>query len=236
MPESETKLEELVGEGKKYKTLEDLAKSRVEADAFIDQLKSETATLREELARLTTKTNADDTLEKLMEALKNKNNDPGSKTPEPVQPKDSGNQPGTLTSEDIVKIMEAREQAQREVSNLNQSLAALKKVYGEKSDEVLNQKAVDLGVGRDEIEAIAKKSPSAFANLVGLNRSDSTTRPMARDGVHLPPNQTPKDGVRNKAYYDNVRKEMGISKFIMDKSLQVQLHRDMMRLGDEWDS
>ena len=39
-------LQELVGEGKKFKSIEDLAKSKVEADRFIDKLKSENDALR----------------------------------------------------------------------------------------------------------------------------------------------------------------------------------------------
>lgn len=46
-----TILKELVGEGKKFKSVDDLARGKMEADAFIEQLKSETAALKEQLKR-----------------------------------------------------------------------------------------------------------------------------------------------------------------------------------------
>ena len=53
-PATPVDLTELVGEGKRYATVEALAKGRLDADAFIEQLKRENAGLREDLStRLT---------------------------------------------------------------------------------------------------------------------------------------------------------------------------------------
>lgn len=236
MAESATKLEDLVGEGKKFKTTEDLAKAKVEADTFIERLQQETATLRDELAKAMTKATANDTLERLMTELANKNNDPGKTIPE-TKPSDQGNQPQALTQEDIVKLMEAREAAKAEARNLAVAMEQVRKVWGDKLEESLNAKAEELGLDRAQVDAVAKRSPSAFINLLGLNQQTDSTRPMARGGQTVTP-ETPKfkDGVRNRAFYENKKNEMGVTKFIMDRNLQIQLHKDMARLGDAWDS
>jgi hypothetical protein len=235
MAESATKLEDIVGEGKRYKTPEDLVKSRLEADNFITQIQTENATLRDELSKALVKAGANDTLEKLMTELANKNNVNGETKPE-SKPSEKGNQPQTLTQEDIVKLMEARELARVEADNLNKSMEYARKVFGDKLDESIETKAKELGLDRAQVEAIAKRSPSAFNNLLGLNQQVNSTRSMARDGHSAPATTVVKDGIRNKAYYDNLKKDMGITKFVMNRDLQVQLHKDLTRLGDAWDS
>jgi len=48
---SKTSLEELVGEGKKFKTVEDLAKGKLEADSFIAQLEGELKGVKGDLTK-----------------------------------------------------------------------------------------------------------------------------------------------------------------------------------------
>jgi hypothetical protein len=232
-----TALETLVGEGKKFKDLEALAKGKLEADEFIKTLEGTIKSLADELKQAQLSADRKATLENLMSSLTTTTKT--SETKEPSQPQNPSNQSGSgLSHDDVVKIMEAREAAKRQAQNLNLALAPVKKLYGDKTDEVLAQKAQELGMTVEALETLAKQSPQAFLNVVGVNARDNSTRSMA---THSSVNSlgstdpgAPQE--RNKAYYDKLRKEMGAWKFATDSKLQVQLHKDMQRLGDAWDS
>jgi hypothetical protein len=229
-------LEALVGEGKKFKTVDDLAKGKVEADAFILTLQNTINSLADELKQANVSAERKTHLENLMSSLTNTTK-PGETKPA-NQPSEGSNQPATtLSHDDVVKIVEAREAAALKARNLANALAPVRKLYGEKTDEVIASKAASLGLTVEALQNLAAQSPAAFLNVVGVNNKDNSTRPMA---AHNSVNSvgTPTGGdtqVRNKAYYDNLRKEQGSWKFASDAKLQVQLHKDMQALGDAWD-
>jgi hypothetical protein len=228
MTESATKLEELVGEGRKFATPEALAIGKIEADRFIETLQAETAELRVQLATLITKADSTETLEKLMTELANKNNNVPPVDKPVIPPTDPVNQTKALTQDDIVKLIEAREAEKVQNSNLAKAMAEAGKVYGATLVDGLAAKATELGMEFSELESLAKRSPQAFYNLIGLHAQSVTTRPMARGGQS--PQQVaaiPGGGVRNKAYYENLRQTMGTMKFVMDRDLQTQMHKDL---------
>lgn len=228
-------LDELVGEGKKFATVEDLAKKIEHQDSFIEQIKSENATLRAELEQALAGSDRKAVLEKIMASLTNNTTDEGETKPNQPPDKGKDNSSASLSHDDVVKILEAREREAREARNYSAAIEPVKKVYGEKTEETLAAKAQELGLTVEELTNIAKRSPQAFQSLVGVSR-DSTTRSMTN---HPSKNSasagSESGGVRNKAYYDNLKKEMGIRNFILDSKLQVQMHKDRMELGDAWD-
>lgn len=230
-------LETLVGEGKKFKTQEDLAKGKVEADAFILTLQNTINELADELKQANLSAERKNHLENLMSSLTNTTKPP-VETKTGNQPQDGSNQSTTnLSHDDVVKIVEAREREARKANNVATALNPVKKLYGEKTDEVLANKAKELGFTVDELLDLAGRSPQAFLGVVGVNSKDNSTRPMANHSS-VNPLGTPTGGetqVRNKAYYEKLRSEMGALEFVRDSKLQVQRHKDMQALGDAWD-
>ena len=231
-------LETLVGDGKKFKTPEDLAKGKVEADAFILTLQNQIKLMTEEVEKLGMTADRKTQLENLMSSLTNTTNN--GVTPPANQPQDSDNQRGTsLSHDDVVKIVEEREAAAAQARNFAAAMSQFTKVHGEKSDEALAKIAKGLGLTVESLNNLAKQSPQAFLNVVGATASrDNTTRSMATHSSSNPAN-TPLGGdtsVRNKAYYDNLQRSMGSWKFATDSKIQVQLHKDMRDLGDAWDA
>lgn len=230
-------LETLVGEGKKFKDLEALAKGKVEADEFIKTLEGTIESLAEELKQANLAADRKLKLENLMSSLTTTTNKVETKTEN--QPQNPSNQSGNgLSHDEVVKILEERDNAARKANNVNSALAPVKKLYGDKTEEVLAQRAKELGMSVDELLDLAGRSPQAFLGAVGAGSRDTSTRSMAN---HSSVNSlgTPDIGApveRNKAYYDNLRKEMGSWAFATDAKLQVQLHKDMQRLGDAWDT
>jgi hypothetical protein len=232
-----TVLETLVGEGKKFKTQEDLAKGKVEADAFIVTLQNQIKEIAEELSKANVSAERKTTLENLMSSLTNTTKQP-VETKTGNQPQEPSNQSGTsLSHDDVVKIVEAREREAVKARNLANALAPVRKLYGEKTDEVLAAKAASLGLTVETLQNLAAQSPAAFLNIVGVNARDNSTRPMAtHSSVNVAGGNDGDDSsVHNKAYYDNLRSQMGALKFVNDSKLQLQRHKDMMALGDAWD-
>jgi hypothetical protein len=229
-------LETLVGEGKKYKTPEDLAKSRIEADAFIEILKSELATVREEVKKLGLTDDRKIQLEKLMSSLTNTTND-GTTKPDQKPTGGADQTPKALSHDDVVRLLEQRDAEAAKARNFAAALAPFRKVHGEKTDEALAKKAAELGMPVESLLDLAKTSPVAFQNAVGVNARDSSTRSMANaSSVNaLGATDPGAPSIRNKAYYDGLMKQMGALKFALDAPLQVQMHKDLRAMGDEWD-
>lgn len=231
-------LETLVGEDKKFKTVEDLAKGKLEADKFIQSLIREKETLLAELEKAQNGTDRKKILENLMSNLANQNTTTDTSTTTDDQTSNrANNQPAGLSHDDVVKLLEQREREQQQARNYDQAMTPFKKLYGDKTAEVLAAKAKELGMSVEELESLAKRSPQAFLTVTGTNARDNSTRSMAAHGSSIPPVGTGADSsIRNKAWYDAKMKEMGPLNFMRDAKLQVQLHKDMAALGDAWDS
>lgn len=234
---NQTVLETLVGENKKFKDVEALAKGKVEADAYVATLLNTINTLSDELKNANLSAERRTQLENLMSSLTNTTKTP-VETKTENQPQGPDNQAGnSLSHDDVVKLLEARDQKAVRDRNVAAAMAPVRKLYGEKTDEVLTAKAKELGLSVEALTELAGRSPQAFLNVVGANARDTSTRSMTNHSSVGNPNATDigAPGVRNKAYYDNLQKEMGSWKFATDTKIQVQLHKDMSALGDAWE-
>jgi len=233
-------LQELVGEGKKFKSLEDLAKSKVEADRFIDKLKDENDALRKLVKDSERTTHMTSAIERLLASVTKSedesSNQPAAPSPAPVTNQD--NLAKAISAEDVVKIVHAVEEQRRMVANEQQALNNLSKKYGDKADEVLASRADELGMDKAMLVDMARRNPKAFARLIGedgpANAPMSSVSP--RNSAAVLGNHPGNSSVRNAAYYENMKKTMGTKKFILDRALQVQMHNDMTALGERWDS
>lgn len=145
----------LVGEDKKFKTPEDLAKGKLESDQFIEQLQRETKELREELGRRPTK-------EELLDTIRASQKD------------DQGNQTGL--DEEAVRTLinkQVTEYDSQKAAAKNIETAANKMIelYGQKAGEITYNKAQELGVSVDYLKDLSARSPQAFYNVMGINAS-----------------------------------------------------------------
>lgn len=166
-------LEQLVGEGKRYASLEELAKGRVEADLFIDQLKKETGELRTEMEKRLS----------LEDLLKQKDASSSEKpAPEPQPADDSANreaEPAPDKSKDddlgakVREILESERSKSTTEANLNSVAETLVQTYGseEKAREAVRARAADLGLSVNFLMETAAASPKAFLEVVGLKES-----------------------------------------------------------------
>jgi len=188
----------LVGEGKKYKTVDDLAKAYVNADDFIEQLKAENRELKEKV--VATKT-IDDVLERLKQ-----------------QQSQSVDQPtnGSIAPSDLARLVEqtvtGMETKKQRESNLLKADAKMKEVFGEKAAEKFAEVAATPDLKRVYME-LASVDPDKFVSLfAGTNVLKNTASADASGGVNTTVNysSTNQGGRVNtpgtKEYFDNVRR------------------------------
>lgn len=149
---TDSSLSALVGEGKKFSDVEQLAKGKLEADNFIEKLKAENA----ELKAVASKVNS---LEEVISTLK-------AETQKEKQTTSSVETP------DIAKLVDerlstirAKETAETNVGMVSDHLTTH---FGDKVKEVVAAKAKELGVGVSFLEDIAAKSPTACLAMFGV--------------------------------------------------------------------
>lgn len=221
------KLEDLMGEGKKYRDPDAVAKAIHEKDAFIAQLEKEAEDARTELrARLT--------LEELSEKFVSKN-------PQPIQP------PQVTTPEkadrdvaqpvDIAKLvadeLAKTKSVEKTNANMDKAKAGLKDRFGGDYATALKGIAETLAVGTSFLDSIAAQSPEAFFNLIDSVKPRDDRRPVSPPTSGLDPNRgAPVSGVKNNKYYQNLRKTDPQAYF--SKHVQAELYRNAMDMGSKF--
>jgi hypothetical protein len=224
-------LDELVGEGKRYKTAAELAKAKIHADAFIENLKTQTEELRAELDKRMA-------LEEMF--LKTKNDDLKPVDP-PIADKTTADPPKQVQadqskvdeSELIEKVKaELRRDAEQtsRAANFETVKTRLLEEMGDpdKVNKFMDEQSQKLGFSVSELADIAAKSPTAFYNLLGLqNRTKASpdlSSTVKTEAFQLSTSQ-PKPGT--KAYYDKMRKES--PRKYLSAAVQLEIHKAYMK-------
>src|SRR5210317_2365515 len=167
-------LEDIMGEGKKYKTADDVARAIREKDAFIEKLKSENAQMRGSLSAAEKEAERARTVEEVVQQLSQT-----SRTEDP-----DGNQP-SLDLHDVEKLVESRvpelvaareEQRTRAANREKAKIALLDKFAGDgqKAKEFFQAEASRLGLSTEQLTGISEDSPDAFARMLTLDATKPT--------------------------------------------------------------
>lgn len=222
---------DLIGEGKKYKDLSAAAKALIEKDRFIERLKAENAEAR---GALRGEAKMDEFLEKLRAAQ----NSGTASTSANQQGEPSTNQNYTnnetsksLTVDEVQKLLEERDRAAAEQRNLNESIQRAKDAFGANYKVVMTQKAEELGMSQEYLLNLAKTQPKAFAKLVEADVAPQGRPNAPTTSVNTASMNTKRTGEKNNEYYRNLRKQIGDAEFFKP-SIQNQLHKDALRLGE----
>lgn len=211
--------EVLVGEGRKYKTVEELAKAYLNADNFIEQLKDENRQLREKMVESKT---VDDVLSKLESSLA-ASNDKGANT------STTG-----LDAQAVMKLVEQTvtglETRKSKESNLVKANEMLKAQFGEKYREVYECEASTPEL-RETYKRLAEVSPEKFIALFG-GKSDGnlSTGSVTDSGNRVNSAVTTNLGQGNRAttpgtkeYYNEMRRK-DPSKYY-SQAVQLEIHK-----------
>ena len=192
--------ESLVGDERKFKSVEDLAKGKLESDKFIEQLQTEMSGLRTELdKRLTT----EEVLAQIKESQTTVQQPGENTTPSLSEDK---------LEELVKKTLVSTRTEETKQGNLKAVDNKLIEMFGDKAGNWLVTKSQELGVSPGFLEDVAKTSPSAFFNTVGLSNSNIQSNPSVTTSSvntetlqNVTQQQTAQVGT--KKYYDEIRKE-----------------------------
>jgi hypothetical protein len=202
-------LEELVGDGKKFKDVDALARGKAESDAFIENLKLEQKNLREDYQRLLeenkTRTRLEDIIDKLSKAQEKPNDDPADTTGDNRGDTKSGIDPNEINSLIDSKINETRARERAE-ANLKLVKDKLSETYGSKYPEALRETTEKLGLSTEEINRLAANSPQAVIELMAKATERFDIAPP-QNRVNSSGFTAKKPEVKNYSYFEKMRVE-----------------------------
>lgn len=206
--EADVTVETLVGEGKKFKTVDDLARGKAESDLVIAAREVELNTLRQQLKELETAN----------QLLAQKNTPPPQSERPAEEPKPAAAAP-SFTDEDlkarIKEVTQGLSAEQRREANVAEVKERLITVYGDeaKAEQAIAATAQELGVSVKFLLESAAQSPKAFYAQVGLTNVSPNPTPGATHGDV----NTQAFGLNNRSgpepgtysFYKNILKEQG---------------------------
>lgn len=222
-------LNELVGDGKKFKTVQDLAKGKVTSDNFIERLKTELSELRTQLR-------SRKTVEELLADKNSRNVDTTSDNNQ----QDTGENvnTGAPSLKDLESLLDRKltekEQLTARQRNLDQVKNTLIDNWGSNFGAKLAEVARQNGYSQAMLDQMAQENPNAFYRLVDL-------KPQALGLQNLPNNSLSAErsvGNRNKpgngwSYWKARQKALG-DQFYTVKEQQA-LWSDMQKFSSETD-
>lgn len=227
-PPAEEYLAQFVGEGKKFKTAEDLAKAYANADTHIGELRTDLQSTREfiseELRKLAEQRNA--------APPANPNPETGS-NPNPAPAAPSGAEVEDLDTR-IAKALETRDTVQRFQKNASIVQDVLVEQLGgvKEAAEAVIKKAVELGLEPSDMKELAAKSPKAFLATMGISEtkptSHSTPAPASDVNVHNINAGNPKPNTY--AYFEEIRKSD--PKLYWNPKTQSAMHKAAQDMGE----
>lgn len=228
-------LQELVGDGKKFKTPQDLARGKYEADNYVKTLTMKLDEMRADYMKLDADYKARAKLEDLIDQLNKAPKQPLSneqpivndvKMPE-IDPKHIE----TLIDSQIKK----NKILDRETDNFNKVKDKLRERFGVNYQTTLSEQIDSLGLTVDDMNALAKKSPTAFFKTLGMDQ------PVQTEGFQTPPRTNlrndsflPKGGPkRTWSYYQDLKKKD--RNLYYDPKTNIQMEKDRQALGVEFE-
>jgi len=154
---------ELVGEGKKFKSIEALANGKLEADKFIENLKDENSRLEETVSTLKAQLDKALSIETLLTQTKQETKMTDSQPTQPTQD----------LSALIKQALEEVKQNDIKEQNVKKAEELAKEIFGEKAAEEVSNRVKSLGLNPDFVKSVAMQSPEAYANLLGLKKQEA---------------------------------------------------------------
>jgi hypothetical protein len=231
---SQDVLSELVGEGKKFADVNELAKGKQEADNFIEQIQAENKTIREALAKLESQSDQTSKIEELIESVRS------SKAPQVTEESNHPLSEDDLSNK-IKEIMQGESRQATAAENRSRSNSlVLGKVNGdvEAAKTYVAERAKQLGMSAKDLGELSERSPNAFAKLIDVDPSTASrsTSQLPSSGQVDTSVSRPMEveGHKTKAYYDHLKQEMGPTKYWNNVKVQGAYTKDAIALGDRF--
>ena len=221
--------EELVGEGRRYRDQEALAKSRMDADAHIKQVEAENQELRTRSASFTEESTARARLEDLVDRLAKLQNNTNATTPAKVEnePRVDLTKIDEIISQRVKGELNSYEVNNRERANQEMVRSQLKEQFGDNYPTVVKERIKDLGLTEDRFNALAKEAPQFLLKTLGTEERRETFQAPPRSNSGYTPKGQPK---RTWSYYQEMKKND--PNLYRNSNTIAQMERDAIALGD----
>jgi hypothetical protein len=158
----------LVGEGKKYATVEQALAALPHSQEFIEQLKAENAQLREQAGRGVAQ---EEVYAMVQDYLKQQ------------QPTVARVEEGDI-AQVVDRALQQRELTQKVQQNEAEFKKAMQTKFGEKAKDVFLAGAQELGMAVKDLETLARTNPKAALKLLGAEGQSAAPRPTTPGSVN----------------------------------------------------
>jgi hypothetical protein len=220
---------DLVGEGKPYKTVADAMRAILHKEQYVKRLESETSGMRETIGELTDTVKAKGSLSELVTQLASapKKETPtiGDQHQEPVSP----------TKEvDIDAVVEAklaqRDELKSRSENLKTVKTRLQQEFGATFQAQLKSAADGLSMSVEELTEVAERNPNAFYRLVGITpTAQQRQQTTPRSDVNTA-GFTPSQGNgKGKSHFDAIKK--ADPRLYWSPAVQNEMHQTAHQMG-----
>jgi hypothetical protein len=218
----------------KYESESDLykaiAKSKLEADQYIDHMKARQDELRQDYLALREQVNAGPKLQELIDRYQSA----AQSNNQSNIPQDDDVKPVSFDPAKIEELLEqklsAREQLRLEEANYKMVESKLTEYYGSDYQRALKQQVDNLGLDKQFVNELARKHPQVLFRTLGLDapkRDNDFQAPITSSQRQDP--FAPKTK-RTNAYYQKLRKEQ--PDIYRSPKIQDQMYKDALELGD----
>lgn len=198
-----------------------IAKGKVYGDRTIEQRNKEFDELREDFVKANANATAAVKYEELKALLEKRSNTNDTDTQ--VRQVET-----TLDPTKIEEILETklaqRELKKKEDDNMATVETRLRERFGDNAGSIMRDKMNTLGMTADDLKFLAKRSPEAVLNALGVNQQQESYQGLPSSNLRSD-NFVPQADIRDAIYYDKMRREK--SKEYFSEKMSVQRLKDM---------
>lgn len=214
---------DLVGEGKKYSTVEKLASSAADAQRYISSLERERDELREDVSKGTS-------LDSILDHITSKNNQVAEQGTPPAPSQVNQGDITSLVRDEVTNLFKQDRQQSIYDMNRNKVQDRLKEKFGDKASEVLKSKAAEVGLTVEKMGELAQTSPQAVLEYF----KDVTPSAQRTEGSFNTDSTSVTNSIKvgTQSYYNQIRKEDS-TKYFSNK-IQLEIQKSAKELGDAY--
>ena len=228
--EAKNFLEELVGDGKKFKTSEDLAKSVAFKDSHIARIERENAELRERQQR----EDRTGRLEELFTEFLQRNSDSNNPSPGREPQEHENKSPGLTETEIEAKLNDffgRKTQEQIANSNLRTVEQKLIETLGSNFPSIIKERAASLGLSEKDTNDLASRNPRLFYKTFDIVETPKVpSQPSLHGTMKTPISDLPSSGPKPRSFYVALRQKDPA----LYNSMAKQMDADAMKLGESF--
>jgi hypothetical protein len=191
-----TEVETLVGDGKKYKSVDDALKALPHAQTHIQKLEEENRKIREELQKRQT---AEELLNEMRQVSAPQQTTPGVEADPEV------------LSHIVEQVMQKRELQNVAKQNANSVVSKFTELYGEKAESMYNSLAGKTGLSVQDLHNLAQRSPQAVFKLAGIDSVKQNNNTKLYGDVNTLNVATPKEPGSSRVPNHATSKDMAAS-------------------------